>query len=123
MANQNVHPSPENIMKIGTGFWASKILLTAVNFQLFTKLAEKKSMSAAELKNVLELQCTDRNVFDFLDTLTGFGFLNREGVLESVMYSNNIDTDVFLDKNKSSYIGGRKKAKCFRYDVEFKYAY
>ena len=80
MANQNVHPSPENIMKIGTGFWASKILLTAVNFQLFTKLAEKKSMPASEIKNVLELQCTDRNVFDFLDTLTGFGFLNREGV-------------------------------------------
>jgi len=106
MANQNIHPSPENIMKIGSGFWASKILLTAVNFQLFTKLAENKSMSAAEIKNVLELQCTDRNVFDFLDTLTGFGFLNREGVLESAMYSNSIDTDVFLDKNKSSYIGG-----------------
>lgn len=106
MANQNIHPSPENIMKIGSGFWASKILLTAVNFQLFTKLAEKKSMPASEIKNVLELQCTDRNVFDFLDTLTGFGFLNREGVLESAMYSNSIDTDFFLDKNKSSYIGG-----------------
>ncbi len=65
MANQNTHPSPENIMKIGSGFWASKILLTAVNFHLFTKIAEKKSMSAAELKNELGLQCTYRNVYDF----------------------------------------------------------
>ena len=106
MENKNNQPSPENIMKIGTGFWASKILLTAVNFQLFTKLAAKQSMSASEIKTALGLQCTDRNVFDFLDTLTGFGFLNRTGILENANYSNSIDTDVFLDKNKASYIGG-----------------
>lgn len=106
MANQNTQASPEMIMKIGSGFWASKIVLTAVNFQLFTRLAEKKSMPAAEIKTDLGLQCTDRHLFDFLDTLTGLGFLNREGVLESAIYSNSIDTDFFLDKNKPSYIGG-----------------
>ena len=106
MENKNNQPSPENIMKIGAGFWASKILLTAVNFQLFTKLAAKQSMSASEIKTELGLQCTDRNVFDFLDTLTGFGFLNRTGILENANYSNSIDTDVFLDKNRHSYIGG-----------------
>ena len=106
MANQNTQPSPERIMQIGSGFWASKILLTAVNFQLFTRLAEKKSMSAADVKNALELKCTDRHLFDFLDALTGLGFLNREGILESALYSNNTDTDFFLDKNKPSYIGG-----------------
>ena len=82
MENKNNQPSPENIMKIGAGFWASKILLTAVNFQLFTKLSAKQSMSASEIKTALGLQCTDRNVFDFLDILTGFGFLNRTGILE-----------------------------------------
>ncbi len=105
MENNN-HPSPETIMKIGTGFWASKVLLSAVKFQLFTRLAEKKSMSAIEIKNALGLQCTDRNVFDFLDTLTGFGFLNRDGILETAKYFNGIDTDVFLDKKKPTYIGG-----------------
>jgi hypothetical protein len=105
MENEN-HPSPEMIMKIGTGFWASKVLLSAVKFQLFTRLAEKKSMSATEIKNELGLQCTDRNVFDFLDALTGFGFLNREGILETAKYSNGIDTGVFLDRNKPTYIGG-----------------
>ena len=106
MANQSTQPSPERIMQIGSGFWASKTLLTAVNFQLFTRLAEKNSMSAADVKNALELKCTDRHLFDFLDALTGLGFLNREGILEGALYSNNTDTDFFLDKNKPSYIGG-----------------
>ncbi len=103
--NEN-HPSPENIMKIGTGFWASKILLSAVKFQIFTTLAEKKSMSAKDIKIHLGLKCTDRNVYDFLDALTTFGFLNRDGILETAKYSNHIDTDFFLDKNKPTYIGG-----------------
>jgi hypothetical protein len=106
MENQTNQPSPESIMKIGTGFWASKILLTAVNFQLFTKLAERKTMPAKEIKDILELKCTNRNVYDFLDTLTGLGFLQRDGILDTAIYSNSIDTDTFLDKNKPSYIGG-----------------
>jgi hypothetical protein len=100
------HPTPENIMKIGTGFWASKILLSAVKFQIFTTLAEKKTMSAIELKSHLGFKSTDRNVYDYLDALTTFGFLNREGLLETAKYSNSMDTDFFLDKNKPSYIGG-----------------
>ncbi|MFD2892783.1 methyltransferase [Flavobacterium chuncheonense] len=100
------HPTPENIMKIGTGFWASKILLSAVKFQIFTILAEKKTLSAVELKSLLGFKCSDRNVYDYLDSLTTFGFLNREGILETSKYSNSIETDFFLDKNKPSYIGG-----------------
>jgi len=106
MEQQHNHPTPENIMKIGAGFWASKILLSAVKFQIFTTLAEKKTMSAIELKSLLGFNCTDRNVYDYLDALTTFGFLNREGLLETAKYSNSIDTDFFLDKKKPSYIGG-----------------
>jgi len=93
-------------MQIGTGFWASKILLSAVKFEIFTTLAERKSLSASEIKSHLKFKCTDRNVFDYLDALTTFGFLNREGVLETAKYSNNINTDFFLDKKKPTYIGG-----------------
>jgi precorrin-6B methylase 2 len=100
------HPSPEAIMKMGTGFWGSKVLLTAVQFQLFTRLAEKKSLPASQIKSILGLKCTDRHVYDFLDTLTTFGFLQREGLLETARYSNTGDTGFFLDKNKPSYIGG-----------------
>ena len=63
-------------------------------------------MSGEELKKVLGLQCSTRHVYDFLDTLAGLGFLKREGILESAKYSNSMDTEIFLDKNKPSYIGG-----------------
>jgi hypothetical protein len=106
MEKETKQPSPELIMQIGTGFWASKILLTAVNFQLFTHISKTGSMSAKEIKSVLKLNCTDRHFFDFLDVLVSFGFLNRKGLLENAEYSNSIDTDTFLDKGKPSYIGG-----------------
>jgi len=103
---QGSHPTPDSIMQMGTGFWASKILLSAIKFQLFTHLAEKKSRSGMEIKSTLNLKCTDRNVYDFLDALVGFGFLNREGLLDTARYSNSLNTDFFLDKKKPSYIGG-----------------
>lgn len=106
MEEQINQPSPESIMQIGTGFWASKILLSAVNFQLFTRLAERKAMSAQEIKTMLNFKCSDRNVFDFLDALSILGFLHREGLLETAVYSNSSDTDFFLDKNKPTYMGG-----------------
>ncbi len=106
MDNKSNQPSPANIMQIGTGFWASKILLSAIKFELFTKLAEQKKMSGKDIKTSLKLKCTDRHLHDFLDALTAFGFLNRDGLLATAVYSNSIDTDTFLDKNKPSYIGG-----------------
>ena len=106
MDKQKNQPSPESIMQIGSGFWASKILLSAVKFEIFTTLAEKKAMSASEIKSHLGLKCTDRHVYDFLDALKVFGFLEREGLLETASYSNSIDTDFFLDKKKPTYIGG-----------------
>ncbi|HLY71307.1 MAG TPA: methyltransferase [Puia sp.] len=106
MGPQINEPTPSGIMQIGTGFWASKILLSAIRFQLFTLLAVQKKMPAKNIKASLNLNCTDRHIYDYLDALTAFGFLNREGILETAVYSNSIDTDTFLDKNKPSYIGG-----------------
>src|SRR5688500_1759470 len=106
MEIQSNKPSHSDIMQIGTGFWASKILLSAIKFHLFTRLAEQKKMSAKEIKNALILKCTDRHLYDFLDALTVFGFLHREGLLETAVYSNTPDTETFLDKKKPPYIGG-----------------
>jgi len=106
MEKQTDQPSPAGIMQIGMGFWASKILLTAVNFQLFTHLALQPGMTGKEIKALLKLNCLDRHVFDFLDVLTSFGFLQRNGLLETARYSNSPDTETFLDKAKPSYIGG-----------------
>lgn len=106
MEHSNQPVTPDNIMKIGAGFWASKVLLSAVKFELFTLLAERTSMTGTEIKQHLKFNCTDRHVYDFLDTLSGFGFLRRDGLLETARYSNSPDTDFFLDKKKPTYIGG-----------------
>lgn len=104
--NGHAHPTPEMIMKIGMGFWASKVLLTAVRYELFTHLAAQGSMNVAQVKQALGLQCTDRHALDFLDTLTHFGFLERKGLLAEAVYSNGADAAFFLDRKKPSYLGG-----------------
>ena len=95
--------TPSNIMQIGMGFWASKTLLTAVNMNLFTHLI-KGELSGQDIKTKLDLH--ERGLYDFLDTLVALGFLKRSGLKETSMYSNAEDADLFLDKNKPSYVGG-----------------
>jgi hypothetical protein len=34
-------PRPDHILQVGLGFWASKTLLSAVEMELFTELAER----------------------------------------------------------------------------------
>jgi len=94
---------PSKIMQIGMGFWASKTLLTAINMGLFTHLAEKE-LTGQEIKTKLGLH--ERSLYDFLDTLVSLGFLQRSGLKETAIYSNAIDSDLFLDKTKQSYVGG-----------------
>lgn len=95
--------NPSKIMQIGMGFWASKSLLTAVNMSLFTHLA-KGELSGQDIKEKLGLH--DRGLYDFLDTLVALGFLKRNGLMETSKYRNTEDTNLFLDKNKPSYVGG-----------------
>ena len=96
---------PSKIMNIGMGFWASKTMLAAVKFRLFTLLAQA-ALTGKEIKERLGLKTTDRHVYDWLDTLVSLGFLEREGKGDEGKYSNSKETDLFLDKNKPSYIGG-----------------
>ena len=94
---------PSKIMQIGTGFWASKTLLTAVNMELFTILA-KRELSGKEIQSRLGLH--SRSLYDFLDALVALGFLKRTGLKDDSLYQNAGDTEMFLDKNKPSYMGG-----------------
>jgi O-methyltransferase domain/Dimerisation domain len=91
--------SPDQIMQVGLGFWASKTLLSGVELELFTELA-KKPGTVADLQSRLRLH--PRAVRDFLDTLVALGFLQRE----DGVYANTPATELFLDKRKPSYIGG-----------------
>src|SRR5205823_13412763 len=92
-------PQMDHIMQVGLGFWASKTLLSAVEMEVFTELA-KRSEDLDGLQARLALH--PRSARDFLDALVALGFLQRvDG-----KYSNTASTDTFLDKRKSSYIGG-----------------
>lgn len=95
--------SPSRIMQIGMGFFASKILLTAVNIGLFTKLAINQ-LSAEDIKK--EFDFHERGLYDFLDALVALGFLKRSGIQSTAIYSNSEESDLFLDKRKPTYIGG-----------------
>lgn len=95
--------TPEHIMQIGMGFWASKTLLAAIHFRLFTLLAGMP-LTAIQIKEKINLH--PRSFDDFLDALVSLNFLKRDGNGPSAVYSNAADTDLFLDKNKQTYIGG-----------------
>jgi O-methyltransferase/methyltransferase family protein len=93
------HPTPESILQVGLGFWPSKILLSAVEMELFTDLA-KGPQPLASVQGRIGLH--PRAARDFLDALVALGFLLRA----DGHYSNTPATDLFLDKHKPSYIGG-----------------
>jgi hypothetical protein len=94
---------PSRILEVGFGFWGSKVLLTAVELEVFTKLGDQ-SMTAEELGKVLDLH--PRGVFDFFDALVALGFLYRDGDGSGGRYRNTEETEQFLNKHKPSYIGG-----------------
>lgn len=94
---------PSHIMQTATAFWASKVLLTAVEFDLFTVLNDG-AMTAEELGNKLGIH--PRGTFDFFDSLVASGFLQREGDGPGGKYTNTPNTAAFLNKNSPLYIGG-----------------
>ncbi|WON73213.1 methyltransferase [Nitrosospira sp. Is2] len=94
---------PSRILEVGFGFWGSKVLLTAVELELFTVLGDE-AMTGVALGKALNLH--PRGIWDFFDALVALGFLNREGAGAAAVYSNTAQTSRFLDKNKGEYIGG-----------------
>lgn len=94
------HPSPEHILQVGLGFWASKTLLSAVEMEVFTELARHPEDLGAVTGR---LGLHPRGARDFLDALVALGFLVRD---EQGRYANTPETDLFLDKRKPSYMGG-----------------
>ena len=94
---------PSHIMQTATAFWASKVLLTAVEFDLFSVLGDG-SMTASQLGETLELH--PRGTYDFFDALVALNFLDRDGDGPEGRYKNTPETGAFLDKKSPTYIGG-----------------
>ena len=93
-------PNPEAILQLGTAFWASKTLLSAIELGLFTELAASGPLDAETLREKLGLH--ERSARDFFDALVALGMLERD----NGDYRNTPDADLFLDSNKPSYQGG-----------------
>ncbi|MDO8449711.1 MAG: methyltransferase [Rhodoferax sp.] len=92
-------PSPDAILQLGSAFWASKTLLSAVELGVFTALGDGPLE-----RSVLADRCGlhPRSAEDFLDALVALGMLTRDGA----RYANTPETDLFLDRKKPAYVGG-----------------
>src|ERR1700693_5448213 len=91
--------SPDAIMQLGFGYWGSKTLLSAVELGLFTELA-KGPLALDEIRARLSLH--ERSPRDFLDALFALGILQHE----QGKYSNTPAAALYLDRAKSTYMGG-----------------
>jgi len=92
--------TPDAIMQLGTAFWASKTLLSAVELGVFSELAAVGALDGEALRERLGLD--PRSATDFFDALVALGMLERE----DGRYANTPATELFLDRAKPSYLGG-----------------
>jgi 3-hydroxy-5-methyl-1-naphthoate 3-O-methyltransferase len=109
--------SPDPIFQMVTGYWVSKTLMTAVELEVFTKLSGNKAVTFEQMQNdILEMDKRPAEVFTtallslgLINVSSGGGAKNKEegeeDRKEKTVYSNSQISEVFLDKNKPSYIG------------------
>ena len=96
-------PTPDAILQTAFAFWNSKVLLTAVTFDLFSTLGQNR-LTGAEIGNKLGLH--PRGIADFLDALVAMKFLERDGDGAGAKYFSTPATALYLDRNSPRYIGG-----------------
>ena len=92
-------PSIDHILEVGLGFAASKTLLSAVELGVFSELAQG-ALTVDALAAALKLH--PRSARDFFDALVALKLLDRN----DGMYSNSAAANYYLDRNKSTYVGG-----------------
>jgi hypothetical protein len=90
----------DRILQLATGFWASKVLLSAVELGVFGALAAEP-LDADTLR--LRLGIHERSARDFFDALVAAGLLERDA---TGRYGNGQEAARFLDPAQPSYIGG-----------------
>jgi predicted O-methyltransferase YrrM len=103
MLDTNPQLDPGPILQTAFAFWSSKVLLTAVEFGVFTKLGTGR-MTGGELGEELGLH--PRGVSDFFDALVAMRFLEGEGDGPSAKYFNTPASALYLDSRQPRYVGG-----------------
>lgn len=103
---------PQDIVEMGMAFWSSRLILTAVECGVFTELADGPM---TEQQLVHDLGWHPRAARTALDALVETGLLRRDAMGR---YRNAVRTNLFLDRNRPSYIGGLMKLSSSRlYDL------
>lgn len=103
MSNSTQQLDPSHILQTAFSFWSSKVLLTAVEFDVFTQLGQGR-ISGAELGQQLGLH--PRGISDFFDALVAMKFLGREGDGATAKYFNTPEAALYLDRKSPRYVGG-----------------
>jgi len=99
----NTTHDPSAILETAFAFWSSKVLLTAVEMGLFTKL-DGRALTGRELG--AEMGLHPRGIGDFFDALVAMKFLDRRGLGPEARYSNIPAVAMYLDQKSPHYIGG-----------------
>jgi hypothetical protein len=92
--------TPDRIVSLGIAFRESKTLLSAIELDVFTVLAEGP-LGLDEL--AARAGVHSRGARDFFDALVSLHILDRN---KAGHYRNTPDTDLYLDRRKPTYIGG-----------------
>jgi hypothetical protein len=92
--------APKRIMEMAYAFQQSKALLSAVELDVFTILAEHP-LDLETLAGRTGIH--PRGARDFLDSLVALGLLHRDA---DGRYSNEPECDRYLVRSKPSYLGG-----------------
>ena len=98
MAQPGMDTNPERIFQIMNGFQYSAAFKTAVDLELFTKIAEGNKTSA-DISTAC--RASERGIRIIADTLTVVGLLNKH----QGEYSLTDASAAFLDKHSPAYMG------------------
>src|SRR3982074_3232077 len=93
---------PGAILQTAFAFWSSKVLLSAVEFDVITKLGNRR-VTGAELG--AEVGLNSRSISDFFDALLAVKFVNRVGDGETAKYFNSTESALYLDRESPRYLG------------------
>ena len=102
MSNADANLDPAHILSIGYSFAASRVLLTAVELDLFTHL--QTPLTGSQIAEKLSLHpCA---IPDFPDTLVALKIISRLGEGSNALYSNTPESAAFLIPSSPRYNAG-----------------
>jgi 2-polyprenyl-3-methyl-5-hydroxy-6-metoxy-1,4-benzoquinol methylase len=95
-------PTPERLMQLAFGFGPTQALTSALDFRLFTHVAEGKTTVPA-----LEAAtgASRRGLKMLLDVMVGLAFLTKKGVGDDARYGLTPESEAFMVEGRPGYHG------------------